>query len=56
MSMTYLSEVFQQVFIVFHILQLVSQFLGCVQIFQRLKRQHLGEIVRNNFYFAHHYY
>ena len=55
MSLTYLSEVFQQVFIVFHILQLVSQFLGCVQIFQRLKRQHQGEIVGHNFYFTHHY-
>ena len=55
MSLTYLSEVFQQVFIVFHIFQLVSQFLGCVQIFQRLKRQHQGEIVGHNFYFTHHY-
>ena len=56
MSLTYLSEVFQQIFIVFHILQLVSQFLGCVQIFQRLKRQHQGEIVESNYFFTHHNY
>ena len=38
----YLGEVLQQIFIVFYILKLVPQLLGCVQIFQGLNEDVLG--------------
>ena len=45
----YLSEVLQQIFIVFHILKLISQLLGCIQIFQGLNEDMLDDYIMGSF-------
>ena len=41
----YLSEVLQQIFIVFHIFKLIPELLGCVQIFQGLNEDMCKAII-----------
>ena len=45
----YLGEVLQQIFIVFHILKLISQLLGCIQIFQGLNEDMLDDYIMGSF-------